>query len=326
MFDAPTPPKEFRLDWETNHAGSASGWDELLARAGKSSLEQSWAYGAAMEALSHRRVRRGVLSDGAEPVAAVQVFERPVGALGTLVQITRGPIWLKPGIAPAEMTDGMKLIRATWRMARRELLLWMPELPDTVEGHAVMRGLGARRMITGYSSTWIDLRRDEAELRRGLKGNWRNMLKAAEATRLRVEISAGSDNAALDWLLSEYGPFRRKTRFAGPDAKLVRALAGSAPRQSRPLVIQAYDRRRPVAGILILRHGKSATYSVGWTGPDGRTQRANHLLLWRAMGAMRDAGVEWFDVGGLFADRAPGIARFKLGMGGEIFTLAGTYL
>ena len=152
------------------------------------------------------------------------------------------------------------------------------------------------------------------------------MLKAAEASRLRVETSTGGDNAALEWLLGEYEPFRRKARFTGPDAQLIRALAGSAPRKSRPMVLQAYDRRHPVAGILIQRHGNAATYSVGWTGPDGRTQRAHHLLLWRAMRAMKEAGVEWFDVGGLFASGAPGVARFKLGLGGELFTLAGTYL
>ncbi len=194
-----------------------------------------------------------------------------------------------------------------------------------------MRGLGARRMVTGYSSAWIDLRRDEDALRAGLQGKWRNMLKAAEASRLRVEITTGGDPSgqnwsALDWLMSEYEPFRRKTRFSGPDARLIRALAASAPRKSRPMILQAYDRRRPVAGILILRHGNAATYSVGWTRPEGRTQRAHPLLLWRAVPALREAGVEWFDLGGLFAANAPGVARFKLGMGGDIYTLAGTWL
>lgn len=320
------PHSGLRLEWEAGGSTSAEQWDGLLARAGKSSLEQSWAYGAAMESMSRRRVRRGILSDASGPLAAVQVFERRVTGLGALVQIPRGPIWLRPEVAPADVAAGMKLIRAAWRIGRREIVLWMPELPDRPESHAVLRGLGARRMVTGYSSAWIDLRRDEESLRAALRGKWRNMLKAAEASRLRVEISAGANEAALDWLLGEYEPFRRKARFAGPDARLIRALADAAPRQSRPMVLQAYDRRRPVAGILILRHGNAATYSVGWTGPDGRNLRAHHLLLWRAMLEMKNAGVEWFDLGGLFADRAPGVARFKLGMGGDVFTLAGTWL
>jgi hypothetical protein len=323
---ADLPHTGFRLDWDTGESRHADRWERLLARAGKSSLEQSWAYGAAMEAVSRRRVRRGVLFDDAGPLAALQAFERPVPVLGTLVQIMRGPVWLRADVTARDVADGMKLIRAAWGLRRREIVIWMPELPDAPDSDAAMRGLGARRMVTGYSSAWIDLRRDEDALRTGLRGKWRNMLKAAEASRLRVEISTGGDTAALDWLLSEYEPFRRKARFTGPDARLIRALAESAPRQSRPMVIQAYDRRRPVAGILVLRHGNAATYSVGWTGPLGRTQRAHHLLLWRALPALRQAGVEWFDLGGLFAADAPGVARFKLGMGGDIYTLAGTWL
>jgi Acetyltransferase (GNAT) domain len=317
-------PIGLELDWETREAASATAWDGLLARAGKSGLEQSWAYGEAMLALSRRRVRRGVLSDGAGPVAAVQAFERRVRGLGTLVQITRGPVWLRPEITPAEIAAGMALIRESWRIARREIVLWMPELPNDAQSHTVMRELGARRMITGYSSAWVDLRRDEDALRAALKGKWRNMLKAAEASRLRVEISHGG--GALDWLLGEYQPFRRKARFLGPDARLIDALARAAPRNSRPMILRAYERRQPVAGVLMLRHGNAATYSIGWTGPDGRVRRAHHLLLWRAMLTMKQAGVEWFDVGGLFAASEPGVARFKLGLGGAVFTLAGTYL
>ncbi len=200
----------------------------------------------------------------------------------------------------------------------------MPDVPAAPESHAVMRGLGARRMVTGYSSDWMDRRRDEGALRAALKGSWRRQLKVAEASRLRVEVSTETREPALAWLLGEYEPFRRKTRFAGPDGRLIRALAGSP--LSRPMILQAYDQRRPVAGILILRHGNAASYSIGWSGPDGRTHRAHHLLLWRALREMQKSGVEWFDVGGLFANTAPGIARFKLGMGGEVFTLAGTYL
>jgi hypothetical protein len=76
------PQTGLRLDWNAREATSADDWDGLLARAGKSSLEQSWVYGAAMEVLSRRRVRRGVLADDVGVLAAVQAYERPVAGLG----------------------------------------------------------------------------------------------------------------------------------------------------------------------------------------------------------------------------------------------------
>jgi hypothetical protein len=36
--------------------------------------------------------------------------------------------------------------------------------------------------------------------------------------------------------------------------------------------------------------------------------------------------MEWFDLGGAGAETAPGIARFKLGFGGEMLTTTETYL
>ncbi len=312
----------FELSWDDADSGR---WHELLIEAGRSSLEQSWAYGAALEKMSARRTRRGILSCGSGPIAVVQAFERPVRALGTLIQITRGPLWLRDDIGPDQREAAMRRIKGSWRIQRRQLVVWMPELPDTPENHALMRGLGARRMVTGYSSAGLDLRRGEVSLRAALRGNWRNHLKSAENAGLRVETSTGG-GPRLDWLLSQYTAFRRRARFAGPGADLIREIARAAPNPESVLILRAFSASRPVAGILVLGHGAAATYYVGWTDADGRRLNAHNLLLWRAALALAEAGYAWFDLGGLFASSAPGVARFKLGLGGEIATLAGTYI
>ena len=77
---------------------------------------------------------------------------------------------------------------------------------------------------------------------------------------------------------------------------------------------------------MILRHGLSATYEVGYVSARGRELRATHLLLWQAVEALLRKRVRWLDLGGIATDRSPGIARFKLGMGGEVSTLPGTFL
>ena len=40
---------------------------------------------------------------------------------------------------------------------------------------------------------------------------------------------------------------------------------------------------------------------------------------------LREAGTVWLDLGGIDTQTAPGIARFKLGLGGEVVTQSGTY-
>lgn len=76
----------------------------------------------------------------------------------------------------------------------------------------------------------------------------------------------------------------------------------------------------------MIRHGKAATYYVGWMNPEGRAKHTHNLLLWQAVILLKQQGVEWLDLGGVDGLSMPGVSRFKLGLGGDLFTLAGTYL
>jgi len=64
---------------------------------------------------------------------------------------------------------------------------------------------------------------------------------------------------------------------------------------------------------------------VGWTGDAGRDLRATHRLLWQAVERLKADGVSWFDLGGI-SDAAPGVARFKSGLGGRETQLVGGYV
>ena len=70
----------------------------------------------------------------------------------------------------------------------------------------------------------------------------------------------------------------------------------------------------------------AATYYIAWSGEKARAVHANNLLLWQAILGLKAEGVEWLDLGGIDGLTMPGVARFKLGLGGEMYTLAGTFL
>ncbi len=75
---------------------------------------------------------------------------------------------------------------------------------------------------------------------------------------------------------------------------------------------------------MFLRYGNSATYYLSWTTSLGRERNAAHLLLWQGLLQLRETGVKWLDLGGMDA-RAPGLARFKLGLGADAVTYSGTW-
>lgn len=307
-------------DWDNVKPGE---WDRLIAAIPHSVLEQSWAYGEAANAAQGHRVRRALFRRGTEAIGCLQVLDSGFLGLIRIVEILRGPLW-RPDVTTDEKRAGLAAIRQAFRLRRRELLLWMPELTDTADNRAELRALGMRPMLTGYSSIWLDLAQGPQKLRTAMDGKWRNVLHRAEQSRLRVQITQGG--RALDWLLERHDAFRQTRRFRAPSGRLVKAFATAVRRKSDVAVAAAYSGSEPVAGALWLSHGTTATYYVGWSGPEGREAGAQNLLLWRSIEALHEAGITALDLGGIDTRRAPGIARFKLGLGGEVFTLSGTWL
>ena len=141
-----------------------------------------------------------------------------------------------------------------------------------------------------------------------------------------MRIGDSCRSRAIDWLLDHNEIYRRQVGYRGPSRFFLGQLAAEAAVSGELSALVAYAADEPVAGMLIVRHGAAATYEVGYASQRGRSLCASHLLLWRAMQALPRMQVRWLDMGGLATDRAPGIARFKLGTGGRVCTLPGTFL
>jgi hypothetical protein len=314
------PVDEYAIDWTAPRRRDWSAW---MAACGRSSLEQSWAYGEALVAIGRQQVQRGVIRRAGEPVAIVQGFTRRLPGGPVLARIVRGPLWLRDTPTGEDMAAALRCIRASFLRRRGQFLFWLPELADTKENHTAMRTAGLRPTVTGYCSGWWDLSADEDSLRASLRGNWRNQLGRAERGDLRVE-KLNRGRLALAALV-RYETFRRDRRFVGPSATLIGAIMEEGRfGEDDTLVFCAFQRNEPVAAVFMVRHGNAATYYAGWADERGREEYAHNLLLWRAALALKEAGVRWINMGGLSAS-APGVAGFKLGTGATPFVLAGTY-
>lgn len=308
-----------RIEWDSCRQ---SDWDRLTDQLAFCPFEQCWVYGAAYARRAANSVNRAVIYESDSPVALAQIFRRKVAGVVTLAQILRGPVFLDPDIAPARAGAIMRALKAACQGTSRQVLFWTPELRDVPESIAAMRICGMRRILTGYGSVQVDLTQDTETLRQTLHGKWRNGLVHAEKSDLRVESATGG--FAIPWLLERYEALQRRRRFGGPDPVLLAHILTDVPARDI-LLLRAFARNEPVAATLFLRHGQGASYLVGWTGDSGRPLNAGALLLWQGMRALQDRGATTLDLGGIDTRKAPGIARFKLGIGGHPYRLAGTF-
>ena len=190
-------------------------------------------------------------------------------------------------------------------------------------------GLGLssmRRVMTGAATVMLNLDPSEEQLRAGLEPSWRNKLNSSEKGKLQVARMSPKPGA-YRWLLEAEEAQRKARGLEGLPLPFfdVFLQARKNPLQTS-LGYRADWGKNAVAGMIFLIHGSTATYQVGWGNEQGRQERAHHVLLWRAIRELKELGIRRLDLGGVNTQRSAGLARFKMGLGGEVRQFAGTYL
>ncbi len=284
-------------------------------------LEQSWAYGDAMQRQGLGVQRAQILIDGV-CMAQAQFITRRVLAYIGLASCSRGPIWSAHVSAPQRAQALQQLQQAMptrpWRAT-----LFSPSAADPQFQAADTGRLS--QVITGDSTVLLDLRLSEAQLRAKLHGKWRNRLRQAEQ-HAQVHLFSGTDDQRLASTLQREVQQRREKRFHGLPIEFVLSFVACGPSSTANYwLCEASLQGQPVAAVLFLRHGNTATYHIGWLAPPARAMNLHNLLLWRGLCDLKKQGVHWLDLGGVNTEDLGGISHFKLGMGGEKITHPGTY-
>lgn len=236
--------------------------------------------------------------------ASCLLQSRKLPLIGSFHLVSRGPVANDP-------EDARALLRDVRRRTKGPLVVnASKDDPDRA-------GI---RIAKGASLAMTDLMSPE-DMRSRLNQKWRNQLKKAEASRLKVEDQPLSAQRH-DWFLkAEANQQKSRGYRAYPGGFL---LAFSAANQAKARLYSANLDGQPVAGMLVLMHGRMATYQAGVTTDSGRSSCAHNLLLWQIMCDLQSRGFSCLDLGR--ADLSPGLRRFKLGSGARIENLAGTYL
>ncbi|MBU2867197.1 GNAT family N-acetyltransferase [Pacificibacter marinus] len=253
-------------------------------------FQQRWLYGDAVQRIGRDVLRLAVMHQG-EPVAIAQIMQRKI--MGFEVSLTsRGPVFLQSG----HSNDVLRALRSTLKTASLKLMS-----PDT---RLRRFSLSSKPQICE-----LDLSLDLHDLRAAQHPKWRNALKKAEASRLKVaQITATP--VALAPLLQAEKDRQSHGRYRGLPPEFTLAIQDVAPKSL--LLFNASD-----AQMLFIRHGNTASYHMGHNGPEGRQVNAHNLILWNAIKRLQKLGVTRLDLGTIDPKRAHNLARFKQRCGAQ---------
>ena len=232
------------------------------------------------------------------------IQSRKLPVIGTVHLISRGPIVSRAG---AE--------RSVLDAARSNL-----KGPLVVNAAAETRKLGGVKISGGAEMAMMRLTDPDA-MRARMHQKWRNQLKKAERSQLRI-VDQSLQAGRHDWFFKQDAAQQKTRGYTSYPAGLL--LAYEAANKGQARLYTALQDGEPVAAMLLLKHGAMATYQAGVTTDAGRRTCAHNLLLWRMMSDLHRRGFEALDLGR--ADLNPGLTRFKRGSGANIETLAGSFL
>ena len=310
---------EYALDWNPTQGE----WQRCYDEAGiATAYQQHWAYGTVVERFG-AHIQRVIIRAGGKPVGLLQLQQKRWLRCLTLAIAMRGPVWLAAAPPLDEQAALFRRIKREAQLKFPAALLFMPEL-EVAQGDAPPSLPGMHRVISGYSTIMLDLAATQEELLANMEGKWRNRMRGGEKNGV-TSHKVGQRIDQYGWLLEREEQQRRRIGYAALSPLLVPLWQEEAGKDSL-LTLRAEHDGEVVAGMLCLLHGQTATYHIGWNSDEGRGVGAHNLLLWELMCALKRRHIRWLDLGGVNTEDGAGIARFKLGSGGKLVSLAGSYI
>lgn len=323
----------FTLRWDIN----ANDWASEFQKLEDTNLLQCLPYAKAQAILNQQKFRLGVIEVDGQVAGLCVLLEAGIvmNAIHAVI-FDRGPLWMAgygtPDHQRAFFTELNRQFPKRFGRKRRVI----PELADTKDNREMMKVAGfSRSALAGYQTLDLDLRPDMGALRASLKKSWRGSLQKAESHAGDFKIEWDSQCNFLHWFLKIYAMDKAEKGYSGASAKTLITMAKTFGRgigqDGGMLIGRVFYKDQPMAAVLLLCHGRGATYQAGWNKPPRayRNMGAHNLLLWDAIRVLKERGCTHFDLGGINEDHAFGVSAFKRGLAGKKhgteITLVGLY-
>jgi len=292
---------------------------------------QLWEYGLSCSARLGARDEKVAIRCDSETIALADARIKKVPLLGSgIAYLSNAPLTRK---GPEVDLDTFGLCVQALRnefVAKRGLILRLlppvgpPESNTQVSEYLRSAGFQEAKTARPHRTILLDLRPSPEELRASLAKKWRSDLVRAEKQELAVRAGRGED--LFMEFVGLYREMRARKQFESQlDADFYLRLQKELPEEERLLVAIVEKEGTSVAGTVLSLLGDTAVYLLGAASEEGRSLRAAYLLQWRAILTAKEAGLRWYDLGGIDPEEDPGDHRFKSRIGGMDVSAPGPF-
>lgn len=315
---------------------SQDEWDEFQSAQPYAQFLQSWSWGE-FRISDQCPVKRFALVDDAEHWCVTIQFEYRRRKFGFGYWFAaRGPVFAKEVKTDERREVMMKLCQELLKLSelRRGSLFWRMEPNSELAHPEGLVPLSFRRAhaMNPASTIVLDLDATEEDLLKQMHEKTRYNVRVAE--RHGVKVRLASSITDIETFLNLMEETAQRDHIVQHSRAYLRATYAFLHERGMAEIRVAEHQGKILAASLEVIFGDTVTYLYGASSSESRNVMAPFALHWNAIRDAKQKGFKLYDFGGsnpqskamyYYKPSWEGITRFKMGWGGRLVNLVGTW-
>jgi hypothetical protein len=305
-----------REQWE-NHAKLFADYN----------IYQTWPYQQVRAEMDGQTISRAMITDETDnPVMMCQVRIKNAKAL-KIGYVQWGPLLRRKdgSECPAE---AMKILREAYLGDRVNILRLVSNILDDQAGERLIQtfvegGFSRVSHYKPYKTFILKVNESQEQIRAGLHKSFRRDLKTAEKTGLLIQHGTGEEFSRV--LEDLYGKLLNRKGFKGlnPD-EFIKAQSLLSNHEKMNFILASQD-NEPAAILLSAPFGETSLVLLAAASETGLECGASYVVWYQGAIAANQAGMKYYDLGGIDQENNPKVYQFKSRIGGIETSYIGAY-
>ena len=301
---------------------SREDWERYAKDFADYTIYQTWPYQQVRAKMDGQEVSRVVIKDENGHIATMcQVRIKHVKLLGLRIGYGQaGPLFRRKDGKSICTTEALQKLREAYLGTKVNVLRVVPNVCTDEVGRTFAEMLQSAgfthvRSVEPYRTLVLPVDDSEEEIRKRLRKSFRRDLRYAE--KADIQIKEGRNKEFCDMLGKLYHGLLRRKKFKGLNPREFIETQTMLSTPEKMDIVVAYLDGEPVAAHLASNLGDTAVVLLAASNERGLSCGSSYLVWYKGAVSALNAGMKWYDLGGIDPDNNPTVYQFKSRMGGE---------